>query len=173
VSIATDQHPGVQPDRVAPDGADAADEVVRVGPVGRTVRLLVVAAVAVLLVLGSWKADDDAFPVGPFVMFAFTTPPDGEVVSAAVEAVDVTGTRVPVSLEPEDVGIRRAEVEGEIPRVIAHPELLGALARAHARLHPGAPAWQQVDLVQHRIRLHDGHARGETTVVLATWRRPA
>jgi hypothetical protein len=172
VSIAT--APDQPPEAASPAvGREPVDDVERVGPVGRSVRLAVVAVVAVLLVLGSWKADDDAFPVGPFVMFAFTTPPNGEVVSAAVEAVDVNGRRMPVSLEPEDVGIRRAEVEGQIPRIVTQPDLLGALARAHARLHPDAPAWRQVDLVQHRVRLHHGHEDGETTVVLATWRRPS
>ena len=143
----------------------------RVGRTGRTVRLAVVVLVFALLGWGSWKADDDAFPVGPFVMFAFTTPPDGEVRSAAVEAVDVTGQRLPVVLEPEEVGLRRAEMEGQIPRVVAHPELLGALAAAHHRLRPAQPAWQQVDLVEHRVHLDHGRASGETTVVLATWRR--
>jgi hypothetical protein len=142
-----------------------------VGRRGRTVRLTLVAVVVGLLAWGSWRSDDDAFPVGPFVMFAFTTPPNGEVVSAGVEATDVNGRRLPVVLEPEEVGLRRAEMEGEIPRVIAHPTMLGALARAHARLKPNAPAWQQVDLVQHRVQLHDGRAAGESTVVLASWHR--
>jgi hypothetical protein len=143
----------------------------RLGRRARALRLAVVVAVLGLLAWGSWKADDDAFPVGPFVMFAFTTPPDGEVRSAAVEAVDVQGHRSPVVLEPGEVGLRRAEMEGQIPRVVAHPQLLGALADAHARLRPSAPDWQQVDLVEHRVQLRNGHAVGETTVVLATWRR--
>ena len=142
----------------------------RVGRTGRIVRLAVVVLVFALLGWGSWKADDDAFPVGPFVMFAFTTPPDGEVRSAAVEAVDADGHRVPVVLDPADVGLRRAEMEGQLPRVEAHPELLGALATAHARLRPAAPRWRQVDLVEHRVRLRDGRAVSESTAVLATWR---
>jgi hypothetical protein len=143
----------------------------RLGRRGRRVRAVVVVAVLGLLALGSWKADDDAFPVGPFVMFAFTTPPDGEVRSAAVESVDTHGFRSPVVLEPDQVGLRRAEMEGQIPRVVAHPQLLGALANAHTRLHPSAPVWQQVDLVEHRVQLRDGRAVGESTAVLATWHR--
>ena len=146
------------------------DDVVRAPRGSRAVRLAVVVLVFALLGWGSWKADDDAFPVGPFVMFAFTTPPDGEVRSAAVEAVDVDGHRLPVVLEPSEVGLRRAEMEGQIPRVEAHPELLGALATAHARLRPDAPRWQQVDLVEHRVQLRNGRAGSESTAVLATWR---
>lgn len=138
---------------------------------GRAARFAVVGIVLALLAWGSWRADDDAFPVGPFVMFAFTTPSDGEVRSAAVEAVGVDGRRVPVLLEPEEVGLRRAEMEGQIPRVVADPALLGALARAHERLRPEAVDWQQVDLVEHRVQLRDGRAIAESTVVLATWRR--
>lgn len=155
----------------APEGP--VEEIERVGPTGRFLRLALVAVVAVLLVWGSWKADDDAFPVGPFVMFAFTTPPNGDVVSARVEAVDSNGHRIPVELEPEEVGIRRAEVEGQIPRIIAQPQLLGALARAHARLRPHTPTWEQVDLVQYHVHLHDGREAGTTTVVLATWHQPS
>ncbi len=155
---------------VGTDGPDPGG-IERVPRRGRVLRLVVVAVVLGLLAWGSWKADDDAFPVGPFVMFAFTTPPDGEVRSAAVEAVDVRGHREPVVLEPEVVGLRRAEMEGQIPRVIEHPDLLGALADAHAQLQPDAPAWTQVDLVEHRVQLRDGRAVGESTVVLASWRR--
>jgi hypothetical protein len=135
------------------------------------VRLAVVLVVFVLLGLGSWRATDDAFPVGPFVMFAFTTPPDGEVRSAAVEAVDDAGRRAPVELEPETVGLRRAEMEGQIGRVVEQPQLLGALAVAHQRLQPKAPQWQQVDLVEHRVQLHDGRVLSESTVTLASWHR--
>lgn len=159
---------------VTAGGGDAGDDdqaIERVPRRGRALRLVVVTVVLGLLALGSWKADDDAFPVGPFVMFAFTTPPDGEVRSAAVEAVDTSGVRAPVQLEPEIVGLRRAELEGQIPRVIARPDLLGALADAHARLQPRAPAWQQVDLVERRVQLRNGRATGESTVVLASWRR--
>src|ERR1700712_4071401 len=51
----------------------------RVGRAGRAIRLGLIAAVVALLAWGSWRSDDDAFPVGPFVMFAFTTPPNGDV----------------------------------------------------------------------------------------------
>jgi hypothetical protein len=137
----------------------------------RLPRLAVVAVVLALLAVGSWKGTDDAFPVGPFVMFAFTTPPDGEVRSAAVEAVDDTGRRLPVALEPEEVGLRRAEMEGQLGKVVADPSRLGALAAAHARLRPEQPRWQQVDLVERRVQLHQGRASGETRVVLASWHR--
>jgi hypothetical protein len=156
----------------APEVADGAGEAVeRVARGGRLLRLAVVVLVFGLLAWGSWKADDDAFPVGPFVMFAFTTPPDGDVRSAAVEAVDVEGRRAPVLLEPETVGLRRAEMEGQIPRVVEQPDLLGALATSHARLRPAEPAWQQVDLVEHRVKLRDGRAVSESVVVLASWHR--
>jgi hypothetical protein len=163
--------PATAPARTGGDPGDDATDVIRAPRSTRVLRLAVVAVVVVLLGWGSWKADDDAFPVGPFVMFAFTTPPNGEVRSAAVEAVDVTGDRLPVVLEPEDVGLRRAEMEGQISRVVAHPELLGALATAHLRLRPNQPAWQQVELVEHRVQLDHGRATHETTVVLATWHR--
>ncbi len=152
-------------------GASGEGDVARLSPAARRLRLAIVLVVFVLLGWGSWRATDDAFPVGPFVMFAFTTPPDGEVRSAAVEAVDLTGHRAPVELEPQTVGLRRAEMEGQIGRVIAQPQLLGALAAAHQKLQPTAPQWRQVDLVEHRVQLHDGRVLSESTVVLASWHR--
>lgn len=161
----------IEPSAAPASSAGAGSGVARLSSTARRVRLAIVLVVFVLLGWGSWRATDDAFPVGPFVMFAFTTPPDGEVSSAAVEAVDVSGRRAPVELEPETVGLRRAEMEGQIGRVIAQPRLLGALAVTHHELQPAAPQWQQVDLVEHRVQLHDGRVLSESTVVLASWHR--
>ncbi|MDQ1650666.1 MAG: hypothetical protein QOG60_2723 [Frankiaceae bacterium] len=159
------------PPAASVSASETADEVTRLSPVARRARLGVVLLVFVLLGWGSWRATDDAFPVGPFVMFAFTTPPDGDVRSAAVEAVDDAGRRAPVELEPETVGLRRAEMEGQIGRVVEQPHLLGALAVAHHRLQPGAPQWQQVDLVEHHVQLRGGRVQSESAVVLASWHR--
>ena len=53
-------------------------------------------------------------------------------------------------------GLRRAEFEGQLPRVEAHPELLGLLADSYAAKHPGAEDLVEVQVVQRRFELSDG-----------------
>lgn len=137
---------------------------------GRACRLAVTVTVLALLGWGSLVGQDDDFPIGPFVMFAFTTPPNGDVRSVGLEAVTDRGQRLSVPTEPTAVGLRRAEVEGQLPRVVTHPELLARVAEAHARLHPREPRFVQVDLVRHTVHLRHGVATGEAHEVLATWR---
>jgi hypothetical protein len=137
---------------------------------GKALRLAITAVVLVLLGWGSLAGQDDDFPIGPFVMFAFTTASDGDVRAARLEAVTDAGERVRVPLEPASVGLRRAEIEGQLGRVVARPELLRGLASAYARLHPGAPRFVQMDVVMHVVRLRAGVAAGESDTVVATWR---
>lgn len=103
-------------------------------------------------------------------MFAFTTASDGDVRAARLEAVTDADERVRVPLEPASVGLRRAEIEGQLGRVVARPELLRGLASAYAPLHPGAPRFVQMDVVTHVVRLRAGVAAGESDTVVATWR---
>jgi hypothetical protein len=137
---------------------------------GRWWRQAVTVCVLALLGWGSLLGQDDHFPLGPFVMFAFTTPADGVVQSAGLEAVTERGERLSVPIEPGAVGLRRAEVEGQLVRVVGHPQLLAGIADAHARLHPRAPRFVEVDLVRRTVRLRDGVATGEAEEVLASWR---
>lgn len=145
---------------------------VRLPAAGRAARLAVTAVVLALLGWGSLAGEDDDFPVGPFVMFAFTTDSDGDVRAARLEAVTDRGDRVPVPLEPATVGLRRAEVEGQLERVVADPTLLRGLAAAHARLHPREPRYVRVELVMHEVHLRAGVAAGISDTVLATWPAP-
>lgn len=54
-------------------------------------------------------------------MFAFSVDKDGEVHSLGVEAVTVSAQRVRVSLGHGGIGLERAEVEGQIDRLIDQP----------------------------------------------------
>jgi hypothetical protein len=137
---------------------------------GRRVRLAATAVVAVLLLLGTFVGQDDAFPFGPFRMYSTRDDPDGLVVSTRVEVVDSTGRVVVV---PDTAtGMRRAEIEGQVGRFRSNPALLAALSRAHDRLHPHEPAYEQVRVVEKRYQLHDSRPSGVATErVVATWSR--
>jgi hypothetical protein len=137
---------------------------------GRRVRLAVTVVVFGLLLAGSVAGQDDAFPFGPFRMYAARDDPDGVVLATRVEAVDATG-RVLV-VPDRATGLRRAEIEGQARRFRADPALLAEISRAHDRLHPGQPAYDEVRVVERRYRLRDSRPTGEATEhVVAQWHR--
>lgn len=147
----------------------SADEV-RLSARGRAVRLLVLAAGLVLLLLGTLRGTDDAFPFGPFRMYATADDPDGRVLSTYLQAVDSAGTVVP-QVGEQEIGLRRAEYEGQLGRVVGDPAMLEDVARAYTRRHPDRLPWVELRVVQTAYDLVDGAPAGETTDVLATWRR--
>lgn len=135
--------------------------------------LLLVAMVAMFGV-GSVVGDDHWWPVGPWRMFSTATPPSGAVVwnSIEIREAGLPGFR-PAPLTPWTVGLNRAEVEGQIPEILADPDRLGTLARSHARLRPGEPEWVAVRLVRNEAVIVDRDPTGEIrTRVLATWGQP-
>ena len=136
---------------------------------GRRLRVGVLAVVVVLLLIGTLHGTDDAFPLGPFRMYATADDPDGPVLSARLEAVTATGAVVRVS--EGDIGMRRAEYEGQLAGLSTR--VLGDLATVHARRRPHAPAWARLRLVRDAYLLHDGRPTGSvTTTVLITWYAP-
>jgi hypothetical protein len=68
------------------------------------------------------------------------------------------------------VGIERGDVESQLDRVIAHPELMQSLADSYVRLHPDEPKPEEMILCRTTTQLHNGHSVGEPTqTTLATW----
>lgn len=138
---------------------------------GRHVRTGVTVLVATLVLAGTFVGQDEDFPFGPFKMYAGRQDPDGLVESTRVEAVD-SGGRLRV-VDESSTGLRRAEIEGQIQRLRAEPELLGLLAAAHAGLRPDEPPLVEVRVVEQRYRLRDSRPTGEQTErVVARWRAP-
>lgn len=155
----------------APAGPPAAPAE-RLRPGARTIRMLVTAAAVTLLLTGTAFGDDDAFPFGPFRMFSTSTPPNGDVHVLALAARLPDGGWKRMPLEADDVGITRAEAEGQAPRFHAHPELLRTLAQAHHRLRPGGPRWTGVRLIQQYYMLRHRVYVGKREFVIAEWTRP-
>jgi hypothetical protein len=146
----------------------ASTEVVRLSPAGRRWRLAATAVVLVLTFGGSVLGDDSWFPVGPFSMYAGRADPDGLVDS--IRVVGFTAGGEEIRLSGGAVGLRRAEFEGQLPRLTGQPELLELLARAHAERHPDAESLVRVQVVQRSTRLVDGEATGGVTEsVLVEW----
>ncbi|MBN1093648.1 hypothetical protein JKP75_14440 [Blastococcus sp. TML/M2B] len=139
----------------------AEPEVLRLSPSGRRRRLSAVLIVLGLLLAGTVWGDDDAFPFGPFRMYSTRNDPNAPVIST--RAVGVTAAGEEIKLSGGQVGLRRAEFEGQIQRLRAHPELLGLLADAWTEDHPDAPELVAVQVVHRKFGLSDGRPTGDYT----------
>lgn len=133
---------------------------------GRRVRGVAVAVVLGLLVAGSvWGSDHD-FPFGPFRMYATSGRTNGAVRTAALVGV-VEGR--PFTIQPESLGLRRAELEGQYARFRTEPRLLASLARAYERR---GVQLDELRLVQRVRRIVDRRRSGpSTSEVIVAWRR--
>ena len=156
VGVTVQSAPEQAPDQ-GPDVA-GAPEVVRLSPRARAVRLTVAAAVLLLVAVGSIWGTDAAFPFGPWKMYSTRADPDQPVISTRVVGLTADGTEV--KLSGGEVGLRRAEFEGQLPRIEAHPELLDLLAGSYADAHPDAPELVAVRVVQRDYELRAGRQTG-------------
>ena len=135
--------------------------VLTLSPTGRRVRLAATAVVLALLLGGTLWGNDSEFPFGPFRMYSTRADPDRPVVSTSVVGVTADGDEV--RLSGGEVGLRRAEFEGQLARVVEEPELLGLLAGSYADRHPDAEPLVAVRVVQRRHALDDGRRTGTVT----------
>ncbi|RKS77717.1 hypothetical protein CLV35_1415 [Motilibacter peucedani] len=156
-----------------PTSTPAADvEPVALPPASRSWRVAVTVLLVVGAVSGTLWGYDDWWPLAPMKMYATSTDPDGVVTVLTLEARTTDGW-TPAPLTPGSVGINRAEAEGQLPRLVADPELLGDLAATHARLAPGGAPWTGLRVVRVATVLHDGGPTGEVRrETLATWTAP-
>jgi hypothetical protein len=124
-------------------------------------RLAIGATALVVVLAGTAWGQDDEFPVGPFRMYATAARPTGTVRVAELFGVRADGTRV--LLQAHDVGLRRAELEGQLPRFRKDPTLLAALA---------TPEYLEIRLEERQRRVVDRRVqRDETRVLVASWHR--
>lgn len=146
--------------------ADAA-----LGTAARRRRVLATVVVGAVLLCGSAVGTDDWFPLGPFRMFTNRANPSGRVRVVTLEAVDIAGR--PRTIRPGDVGLRHAELEGQLPQFQAEPSLLSAIAGAYASVHPDRPPLASIDLRERVRRLEDNVLSDEVQErTVAAWRAP-
>jgi len=144
----------------APD-LTAEPEIVRLPRAARGWRLAVAGVVLALTLAGTAWGDDSHFPFGPFLMYAGRAGNDVPVGSTRVVGLTADGTEVPMS--GGEVGLRRAEFEGQLGRVIEQPQLLGELGEAYVARNPSAAPLVQVEVVQRDFELRDGVQTGAFT----------
>jgi hypothetical protein len=138
---------------------------------GRTVRVVVTALGALLLVTGTLWGQDDDFPFGPFRMYSTAPEPDADAPDTRVEGVDATGRTV--VLTEANSGIRRAEIEGQQRQYAAEPARLRQVAAAYAAHNPDASRLVEVRIVIRWEGVEDSRPTGTSTdEVVVRWVRP-
>lgn len=136
----------------------------------RRARLAASAVVITLLLAGSAWGQDDAFPFGPFRMYATKQRLDGATSWYATVGVTTDGTRVDIPIE--QLGLRRAELEGQMDRLRADPALIELLVDTYERREPSAPRLVELRIVKHLQPVRGGVSRGTPIErVVVTWRR--
>ena len=144
--------------------------MVRVGRLGKTVRVLVAVAGIGLLINGSVRATDDAWPFGPMSQYAMSVPDDARIDYTRISARTDAGTTVDVPLNIEGAGVARAEIEARSGEIVKDPSLLQQVADGWARKHPDQPKYVKLELIRDTTQLVKGRVEGPpTSQVLATW----
>ena len=135
---------------------------------GRTVRLAVTVVLVALTLAGTVRGTDAAFPFGPLRMYSTTHSLNGPVNDTWAWGTDAHGRTM--KLTEGRLGIRRAEIEGELGRFQQRPSRLHTLADAYERRHPGAPKLVVVEVRTRKIGVHHGKPTGKTwTIVRVRW----
>jgi hypothetical protein len=151
--------------------ADVVEADVR--PVGRwslAWRVLATLVLVVLLLTGSLRLDDRAWPFAPMSQYAFFPGPDDTVVITRVYALLADGERVELPLRAGTAGIRRADVEARIPDIQKDPSLLRAVSDGWSVRNPTRPRPVELFLVQDETHLFKGRTVSTDEVPLVSWR---
>jgi hypothetical protein len=142
----------------------------RLGRGGRAVRVLAAVVGIGLLINGSVRASDDAWPFGPMSQYAMSVPDDAKIDYTRISAVTDAGTTVDVPLNIEGAGVARAEIEARTGEIVKNPSLLQQVADGWARKHPDQPKYVKLELIRDTTQLVNGRVEGPpTSQVLATW----
>jgi hypothetical protein len=145
-------------------------ETIRLGGVGRTIRVVLALIGIVALVNGSVRGTDDLWPFGPMSQYAMTVPDDAAITYTRISALTDAGTTVDVPLNIEGAGVARAEIEARTGNIQADPSLLQAVADGWARKHPDQPKYVKLELIRDTTTLVEGRVTGPpTSEVLAVW----
>jgi hypothetical protein len=133
-------------------------------------RVLATLVLVVLLLNGSLRLEDKAWPFGPMSQYAFSPPADDTVEITRVYALLADGERVEVPLRVETAAISRAEIEAWIPLITRDPSLLRTVSDGWTARNPTRPRPVELFLVTDRTHLLRGRVQSTDQVTLADWR---
>ncbi|HEY7047280.1 MAG TPA: hypothetical protein VH373_08675 [Jatrophihabitantaceae bacterium] len=131
---------------------------------GMAWRLAAVLAVLVLVIAGTVNGQDDDFPFGPFKMYSTRDDPNGQVNELRVQLLLKSGAVQDVT--NASGAPRRAELEGRVADLTAHPAELAQLAPLYVA-HASGPV-RELRLVWLVHPLHDGRSAPARTAVICS-----
>ena len=155
----------------APEAPEPPPPARRLSARGRAWRALAVTAGTLLVINGSVFGNDVYWPFGPMSQFAFRVGTNDAIRSTFLAAVDADGRLQRVSISPHNLGIARAEIEGQQTRFVRDPGLLSTLAGNYHERHPDAPGLTQLWLGQEVTKLHNGRDAGTSVETVVGWPR--
>lgn len=139
----------------------------------RAWRLLAVLGCVGVLLIGGLTRSNDLFPFGVLDQFSTGTDPNGEVVNTCLQGEREGEKPFDIRFGQRTVGIERADVENNQPRIETDPQLLAPLAAEYDRRHPEEPPLDALVLCQRITSLRDGTAHGEDEFVeVVRWEAP-
>lgn len=132
--------------------------------------MLLVGTGLVILSIAQVLSTNDWFPLGSLSQYSYGRPLNAPTKSVRIVAMTEAGKERNVPLNPRGVGVGRAEIEGQVNRIIEHPEMLEGIARAWSGLHPNAPGYVHLRMERVTRYIEDGVPTGESSVeVLTEW----
>jgi hypothetical protein len=137
---------------------------------GKRIRAACTTAMFALVVVGTLFWGDDDFPFGPFRMYSTTTAPTGGAVTIT-RFEGTTAAGEDIEIDTDQLGLRRAEVLGQVPRIRRAPSLLSSFARAYGSLHPDASPLVELRMIYGTYVLVGGRSARYFERELAAWSR--
>ncbi|QDB78384.1 hypothetical protein FE251_02580 [Georgenia wutianyii] len=142
----------------------------RLSAAGLAARMVGTVAALGVLAYGQVADTNDLFPLGTLSQFATARDLDGTVRSTYLLADTAGEQGRRIAMNEQTIGVARAEVEGQLQRIIDRPELMQSLVDAYAALQPGREPIETLYLMRSIQQLAGGYVVGEPEQVeLLRW----
>jgi len=135
--------------------------VQRLSARGLVVRVVGTLTVLGILTYGQVADTNDLFPFGSLSQYATARDMNGTVQSTYLLADTDEAEGMFVSSNMHVVGVGRAEIEGQLGRILDDPPIMQGFVDAYAELNPGKPPLRTVYLMRSTQHLVDGYVAGE------------
>jgi len=139
----------------------------RLSKTGSKARAIATIAVLGALLAGGFFGDDDHFPFGPMRMYSTTNEVDGPVSSIHLEGTTVDGEVVAIKINA--IGMRPAELDGQVPRFRADPSLMRSVLETYEKTNPDGYDLVSLRLVRGIHQLEDRKEISYSEELIAEW----
>jgi carotenoid cleavage dioxygenase-like enzyme len=135
---------------------------------GRRIRGIAFVLVLGGLLAGTAWGQDDHFPFGPFRMYSTST--KDEVTVLTFRGTTEQGEKV--RIHPQEFGLRRAELDGQVRRLETEPGLIYHIVESYESFNPQGHELRELRVVYEIHPLDEqGRPVGLHTETVATWER--